>query len=213
MRIPCLSASKLTVLTPLLACFGVLAALAFLGSNPALGASTNIEQGELLSKEGKVDWALVGADWSTAAIGQKLHVHERVRTLELSRAMVRLAELGRVRVNELTTLEILPPREPTSKATLDLKQGAMYFFTRDKPREFLIQTPHAMAASRGTEFLVTLDSAGRTVLTVFDGEVEVSNALGSVVVFSGEQGTASPGQPPRKTAVIQGTNIVQWWLY
>ncbi len=127
--------------------------------------------------------------------------------------MVRLAELGRVRVNELTTLEILPPLESSSKATIDLKQGAMYFFTRDRPREFLIQTPHAMAASRGTEFLVTLEPAGRAVFTVFDGEVELSNALGTVVVFSGEQGTASPGQPPRKTAVIQSANIVQWWLY
>src|SRR5258707_12981396 len=106
MRIPRLSGSKLTVVNPLPAWFGVLTALAFLGSNPALGASTNIEQGELLSKEGKVDWSLVGADWSTAAIGQKLHVRERLRTLDLSRAMVRLAELGRVRINEITNHEI-----------------------------------------------------------------------------------------------------------
>src|SRR5207244_2218305 len=81
------------------------------------------------------------------------------------------------------------------------------------PREFLIQTPHALAASRGTEFLVSLDTAGQTVFTVFDGEVELSNQLGTVVLSSGEQGTAAPGQPPRRTAVIQATNLVQWWLY
>ena len=43
-------------------------------------------------------------------------------------------------MNELTTLEVLPPRETTGKATLDLRSGAIYFFTRDKPREFLLQT-------------------------------------------------------------------------
>jgi len=186
-----------------------LASLAFcVCSSAAFGVSTNLEQGELLSKEGKVDWAIVGADWSTAAIGQKLHVHERLRTLDLSRAMVRLAELGRVRVNELTTLEILPPLESSSKATIDLKQGAMYFFTRDRPREFLIQTPHAMAASRGTEFLVTLEPAGNAVFTVFDGEVELSNALGTVVVSSGEQGTATAGQYDPAQAATNARKMV-----
>ena len=160
-----------------------------------------------------MDWARGGADWSPAEVGQKLHVQERLRTLALSRAMVQLAELGRLRLSELTTLEILPPRDVKSKGTIDLKAGAMYFFTRERPREFLIQTPHALAASRGTEFLVTLEPPGRTVFTVFDGEVELSNALGTVLLATGEQGTATANQPPTKTAVIQSTNLVQWWLY
>jgi outer membrane receptor protein involved in Fe transport/Tfp pilus assembly protein PilF len=172
-----------------------------------------LEQGELLSWEGKVHWAERGTNWAAATPGQKLHVFNRLRTLSLSRAMVKLAELGRVRLDELTTLEILPPHDPQAKATLDLKAGAMYWFSRERPRELLIQTPHALAASRGTEFLVSLDPAGRTVFTVFDGEVELSNAQGSVVLVSGEQGEAVPGQPPRRTAVLQARNIVQWWLY
>src|SRR5215470_4124521 len=90
------------------------------------------DQGQILSKEGNVDWIQPGADWVPAVAGQTLHVHERVRTLALSRAMLQLAELGRLRLSELTTLEILPPREPNSKATLDLKGGAIYFFTRDR---------------------------------------------------------------------------------
>src|SRR5439155_9467973 len=114
-----------------------------------------------------------------------------LRTLTNSRAMLRLAELGRLRMNELTTLEVLPPRETTSKATLDLRSGAIYFFTRDKPREFLLQTPHAIGASRGTEFLVTVDPA-RTTLTVFDGEVTLSNPQGSLVLTNHEQGIVQP---------------------
>src|SRR5215204_3955856 len=132
------------------------------------------DQGEVLSKEGQVDFSRRQAQWSNAIPGQKLEAQDRLRTRALSRALVRLIELGRVRLDELTTLEILPPRNPNSKGTLDLKAGAIYFFTRDRPREFEIRTPQALAASRGTEFLVSLQDSGREVFTMFDGEAEVS---------------------------------------
>src|SRR5258708_2427346 len=92
------------------------------------------EQGKVLSMEGKVEFARQKSEWTTAVVNQQLESQDRVRTLALSRAMVQLAELGRVRLDELTTLEILPPRSPGSKGTLDLKSGAIYFFTRDRPR-------------------------------------------------------------------------------
>jgi hypothetical protein len=113
-----------------------------------------------------------------ASTNQLLLPQDRLRTLTNSRAMVQLVDLGRVRVDERTTLEILPPRNPKSKGTLDLKAGAMYFFTRDRPREFEIQTPQALAASRGTEFLVSLEPDGRELFVVYDGEVELTNYLG-----------------------------------
>jgi Tfp pilus assembly protein PilF len=175
-------------------------------------AAPALPQGELLATNGIVEFTKPKANWVPAAIGMKLVEQDRLRTLTNSRAMLRLAELGRLRMNELTTLEVLPPRETTSKATLDLRSGAIYFFTRDKPREFLLQTPHAIGASRGTEFLVTVDPA-RTVLTVFDGEVVLSNAQASVSFTNGEQGFVLPGQPPVKVPVLQATNVVQWWLY
>jgi Tfp pilus assembly protein PilF len=116
-------------------------------------------------------------------------------------------------LNELTTLEILPPKSTSNKATIDLKSGALYFFTRDKPREFLLQTPYAIGASRGTEFLTMVEPTGRTLLMVFDGEVELSNSFASIVVSNGEQATVQAGQPPVKTPALQATNVVQWWLY
>lgn len=184
----------------------VAAAAQTLGAEP-------VAQGELLGTEGTVEFSKPNTNWFPARVGLQLMIQDRLRTLALSRATLRLAELGRLRVDELTTLEILPPSTATSKATVDLKAGAMYFFTREKPREFLIQTPYAIGASRGTEFLTEVDETGRTVLTVFDGEVDLSNPLGSIVLTNGEQGTVIAGQPPVKTAVIQATNIVQWWLY
>ena len=76
------------------------------------------------------------------------------------------------------------------------------------------RTPTATAATRGTEFTLEVeDITGRTILTVLEGEAELSNAAGSVQLARGEQGIAVLGQPPTKTAVIDTTNVVQWCLY
>jgi tetratricopeptide (TPR) repeat protein len=48
---------------------------------------------------------------------------------------------------------------------------------------------------------------------MLDGEVEVSNGAGSVTVRNGEQAEVAPGQRPRKTAMLEATNIIQWCLY
>jgi tetratricopeptide (TPR) repeat protein len=170
-------------------------------------------QGEVLSTEGSVGFAHAAAPWTPAKSGQTLVVQDRVNTQANSRAMLQLAELGRLRLDQLTTLEVLPPREKASKATLDLKTGAMYFFTRERPREFQVQTPFALAASRGTELLVAVGANGHTTFTVFDGEVVVTNTLGFVVLNTGDVGAVDPGTAPVKTAVIQAVNLVQWWLY
>ena len=172
-------------------------------------------QGKILSTENSVDFTRSRTNWEPAVVGQPLVVADRLRTMTLSRAMLQLAELGRLRVNELTTVEVLPPRASGGKAVLDLKSGAMYFFSRDKPLEFQIQTPpQTLAASRGTEFLVTIEPGGRVVFTVFDGEIELSNPFGpALVLTNGEQGAAIAGQAPFKLAAIQAVNVVQWWLY
>jgi FecR protein len=171
-------------------------------------------QGEVLGTEGSVDFARANAEWSRATAGQLLIVQDRLRTLALSRATLQLAELGRLRLNELTLLEILPPRTNVGKATLDLKAGAMYFFTRDRPREFLIQTPLAIAASRGTEFLVSIEPDGRNLFTMFDGEVELSNQFGSQILTNGDHrpGWPSPAEdcPHRSVESRSMVALLSW---
>ena len=116
-------------------------------------------------------------------------------------------------MDELTETEILPPQTATAKPTVDLKQGAGYFFSREKSREIRVQTPAANGAIRGTEFVVTVAANGNTSFLMLDGEVEVSNTQGSVVVRSGERADVEPGGKPRKTAVIEAINSIQWCLY
>ena len=173
----------------------------------------NSDGAEILSKENVVDTAGASAAWRPASVGQKLIWHDRLRTGEDSRAAVRMSDSSVLRIDELTETEILPPQVASAKPTVDLKQGTGYFFSREKSREINVQTPAANGAIRGTEFVVTVAANGHTSFTMLDGEVEVSNAQGSVVVRSGERADVEPGRKPTKTAVIEAINSVQWCLY
>ncbi|MFZ3376444.1 MAG: TonB-dependent receptor, partial [Chthoniobacterales bacterium] len=167
----------------------------------------------LLTVENIVDIAQRNAAWAPATAGQTLNIRERLRTGEDSRATVRLTDLSVLRVDELTETEILAPREGSAKPKLSLKQGSTYFFSREAAGEVQLETPAANGAIRGTEFVATVAANGKTTVTMLDGELELSNAQGSVLVHSGEQANAEPGRKPTKTAVIEAINIIQWCLY
>lgn len=180
---------------------------------PATAAADSGDNAELLSVENKVDVGKGAAAWTAAAVGDALATRDRLRTGEDSRAAVRLSDASVLRVDELTETEILPPQQASAKATLDVKQGTAYFFSREKSREVNVKTPSANGAIRGTEFVVTVAANGNSSFAMLDGEVELSNSAGSLVVRSGERGEVAPGQPPHKTAMVEATNIIQWCLY
>ena len=168
----------------------------------------------LLTLEGHVETAAAGTmDWQPARTNEVLHVGDRLRTGLHSRATVRLSNLTVLRVNELTTLQIQPPSAPGKQSALNLEKGAAYFFSRERPTEMEFRTPLASGAIRGTEFNLAVDDNGTTRVTLIDGEVALNNSGGSVNLVSDEQGIVEPGQPPRKTAVINAINIIQWALY
>jgi tetratricopeptide (TPR) repeat protein len=172
-------------------------------------------ESELLTAEGTVQVMVVGGSggWQAAHTNSTLHVGDRVRTGARSRATVRLSDLTVLRVNELTTLQIRPPLEPGKQSLLDLHSGSAYFLSREKPPEQEFRTPLTSGAIRGTEFNLAVAEDGRTVVTLIDGQVSLSNTLGQVEMNSGEQGIVDPGKPPVKTAMLEAANIIQWCLY
>ena len=166
----------------------------------------------LLTKINVVDAAKPSGAWSSAEVGQSLSVRDRVRTGEDSRASARLSDSSVLRIDELTTIEILPPKDTSGKATLDVKQGATYFFSREKSREVSFQTPAANGAIRGTEFLLTVTAQKRTFLAVLKGEVELFNGHGAVVLKDGEEGEATADSAPSKHLIACTDSAVAYRL-
>lgn len=168
----------------------------------------------LVSVEGKVEVARKGsAQWAAAQADQVLQAGDRLRTGLRSRATLRWSGMSVLRVDQLTSMEIQPPAKAGDKPQLDLKSGASYFFSREKPGEIQFRTPAASGAIRGTEFNLAVDANGRTELTLLDGAVELAAAQGQASVQSGEQAVVEPGGAPRKTPVLNAVNVIQWALY
>ncbi len=175
---------------------------------------TTKSESVLLTVEGKVEIARAGStQWSPGRTNLLLSMGDRLRTGVRSRATVRLSNLTVLRVNELTTFQIQPPTAPGKHSLLDLRSGSVYFLSRERPTEMEFRTPLASGAIRGTEFHLAVAENGRSVVTLIDGEIALSNAQGPLDLTSGEQAIVEPGKAPAKTAVIETINIIQWCLY
>jgi tetratricopeptide (TPR) repeat protein len=196
---------------------GSLIVLAWLSSSALVhgqAAASSTTDAVLLTVSGKVDVEQRGTTvWTPGRINQSLKLGDRLRTGVDSLATVRLSNLSVLRVDELTTLTIQPPEQPGRRAVLDMESGAAYFFNRDKPSETQFRTPSASGAIRGTEFNLAVAGNGRMELALLDGEVDLTNSHGTLQVQTDEKAVVDPGQAPRKTALIDAVNIIQWTLY
>ncbi|MCL4786609.1 MAG: FecR domain-containing protein [Verrucomicrobia bacterium] len=168
----------------------------------------------LLEAAGQVEYnRATTTNWQTAAAGLTLRPGDRVRTREQSRAAVQLSDRSILRLQERTTLEILPPRR-AEKRRFGLPRGSIYFFNREKPAAVEFDTPIAAGAIRGTEFVLDLAESGRALrLALLDGVVALQDGETEVVAQRGEELRLAPGQPPQKTALLNVPATIQWALY
>jgi tetratricopeptide (TPR) repeat protein len=182
-----------------------LAGLVWLGEARAQTAAVLVEREKIVEAQKR------GAAWKDAPLGLELAVRDKVRTGEYSRAAVRFLDLSMIRLGELNETEIIA--SPGGGKTIELKRGGLYFFSRERPEQIKIRTAAVNGALRGTEFALRVAAGGRTTLAMFEGEVELSNPQGRLLVRSGEAAEVEIGGAPRRTAVIEAESLIQWCLY
>jgi tetratricopeptide (TPR) repeat protein len=177
-------------------------------------AQTTNSTSLLIEAAGQVEFLTVAAtNWQPAAVGLALLPGDRVRTHAQSRAAVQLSDRSVIRLDELTTLEILPPRN-AEKKRFGLPHGAIYFFNREKPADVEFDTPLAAGAIRGTEFLLAVAADSTVNLALIDGLVSLQTTNhGEINLQRGEDLELTPGQPPVKTALVNVPAKIQWALY
>jgi tetratricopeptide (TPR) repeat protein len=135
---------------------------------------------------------------------------DQLRTGPGCRALVRLSDLTVIRVGPLSYLQIPPERR---KRGFNLFRGILYFFHRDRPGEFELQTPTVSAVVRGTEFNLKVEDDGTTTLSMFDGEVDLSNPQGQLQLKSGQGAIVKPHEAPTRAPAFEGESVIQWLLY
>ena len=138
-------------------------------STPAVGAAV------ILSVQGRVDVQKVGsATWEKAQTNQALRAKERLRTGPRSRATLQLSNNSVQRVDELSNLEIgIADGNGQGDYQMELKEGGIYFFNREKPADQKFKTPIASGAILGTEFALRVAPDGSTRVLLEIGRAHV----------------------------------------
>jgi len=136
-----------------------------------------------------------------------------LRTGPDSRVSLLWADENVVPFGASTELEVLAPDATDAQPGLHLVRGIFSFFHRDKPGRIRVVTRGAVAGIEGTEFVMTVDDAERTTLSVIDGKVRFGNEQATLVLTNGEQAIADVGQAPARTAGFIANNLLQWCFY
>lgn len=187
--------------------------LAFLSSAWVSGAAADSGRcpdwaAQLVSKEGLVQWQAQGDEqWRDAVVHEHFCPGDQIRVIT-QRAALRLANDTVVRLDARTTMQLFPEPEGL---WVRLLRGAGHFLSRT-PQNFEVRSPYLNAAVDGTEFIIQAGIDTDTV-TVVEGAVVVSNALGLQRATSGEQVVASENQTPVLTRRIAFQEAAEWTLY
>jgi hypothetical protein len=135
---------------------------------------------------------------SPAAKGSHAQSGDRVHTGWFSYALI-AAEPPRARFEIFSSTDV-QLAGGTPGVILSVERGRIHALfdkiTGSEPR--IVQTPGALLAVRGTQYNVEVDAAGKTIVDVFEGTVEIRSPLRSepLLVHAGETSSFSRREPP-----------------
>ena len=180
-------------------------AVFFVFKSPAASAIA-----EIVSITSKGEYRqLAETAWREAKLKQQLAAGDFVRTGDLSGMALLFADRTQIRLSQNSMFQV---RGEDAKGTsiLNLRQGRAWSQAKDQPGRLIMETPSAIAAIRGTDWEMEVDSEGRARLTVLHGEVEFYNEQGSVTVRNNEHALAEVGKAPVKLLLQNPAERVQW---
>jgi hypothetical protein len=177
----------------LLASFAMLAAAAATTTTPppaALGYRFDDVKRTVTLKTAKQE--------SPAAKGSHAQSGDRVHTGWFSYALI-AAEPQRAKFEIFSSTDV-QLAGGTPGVILSVERGRIHAIfdkiTGSEPR--IVQTPGALLAVRGTQYNVEVDAAGKTIVDVYEGTVEIRSPLRSepFLVHAGETSSFSRREPP-----------------
>ncbi len=192
--------------------FQIFLYLTIFGFYPHVSFAAKCEKpiAKIVSAQGSVEVQHVGnADWKPVVLNETFCPGDKLRTDPKSRAEIALDKsILRLNANTLLTLKNV---KENNTALIDLLKGIAYFFSL-APKSLEVTTPFAIAAVRGTEFLITV-TLQKTLITIYAGKVFASNSNGSLILKNGQSAIAESGQAPVLQVRLRPQDAVAWTLY
>jgi hypothetical protein len=119
-----------------------------------------------------------------------------------------------IKLNQNTKFSIEQTQQGEEKGSIfKVALGQLFmkvFKEKGVAKKFLIKTPTAVAAVRGTEIDVNVDEAGGAIFTVLEGIVDVTNPLGAVTLNLGQQTHVKSIAEPPAVPVAVNLNQPRW---
>jgi Flp pilus assembly protein TadD len=201
--------------------------LCLVGAATLAGAQAWATDAEVIFLLGKAEIRdNVQGAWRPIKVGQQLDAGNFVRTAAGSQVALLLRDQTQIRLNEQSTLLVRAVAAEGQGSTLDLLGGRIWAQVKQSVTGGLraltksvnantqqlvrINTPTATVGIRGTDWELVVGDAGESTVTVFTGEVEMANSLGSVAVAANEQAVAVAGKAPVKSLLTNARDRVQW---
>ncbi len=149
--------------------------------------------------EAQVKASAQTADWKTLKLYDTVNDNDVVRTGANSLCEIELSDGSVVKLLDNSVMEIRN-LEPEDEKGVDLFAGLGKFYFQVKKllrKKFQVSTPVAVAAIRGTEFMI-INDADESRLLVNEGKLDFSDVAGNyVLLLNGNQKSSlRSGQPP-----------------
>jgi tetratricopeptide (TPR) repeat protein len=148
--------------------------------------------------------------WGHVKAKDAFMVGDTVRVGARSRADLALVNETVIRLDQNTTIMFSGP-EQRGFSIIELIKGAFYFLT-NRPSTLKVATPFVNGIIEGTEFYTMVD-ADKTFITIFKGQVALTNAAGSLTIREGQSAIAMADKAPVIHIVAKPRDAVQWTLY
>lgn len=152
--------------------------------------------------------------WRPAVVTQDVLGGDTLKTGELGALGITFADQTTIRLGRQSTLVVnaiaSSPEQGTTELTLP--GGAVWARASRGGSGVKVNTPAAAAAIRGTDWSLNVQG-DRTALVVMEGEIELSNPQGSVIVRQGEAASARIGEKPTKTVLVRSDDREQMLFY
>ena len=156
----------------------------------------------------------------SSAVNTAVEMNDTIVTAR-SRAELTFEDATKVKITEQSKLIIddfvYDPKSGTGKLAMKVALGTARYasgqIAKNSPQQVAVKTPTASIAVRGTDFSMTVDELGRSLVmllpscdgkTCITGQIEVSNEAGSVVMTQAYQATliAAVDRPPSSPVIV-----------
>ncbi len=155
-----------------------------------------------------------------SAVNTAVEMNDTIVTAR-SRAELTFEDTTKVRITEQSKLIIddfvYDPKSGTGKLAMKVALGTARYasgqIAKNSPQQVAVSTPTASIAVRGTDFSMTVDELGRSLImllpscddkTCVTGVIEVSNQSGSILMTQAYQATlvSTADTPPTRPVVL-----------